>query len=87
MSTVINCKLAEYTVLFSNKVMWGMDCDIKPLLIEMYKLYSYKKVLNSLEFTNDCVECGIKIPSKLKQKIEKYELLLSKTRTKFCRHC
>jgi hypothetical protein len=81
---VFDCKLVEYTTLWANKVMWGMDCDIEPLLIELYKLYSYSKVLNSLESVN---ECDTQIPVKLKQKIQQYQKALTKKQSTFCRNC
>jgi hypothetical protein len=83
-TNVFDCKLVEYVTLWSNKIMWGMDCDIEPLLIELYKLYSYSKVLNTLESPN---ECDTHIPVKLKQKIQKYEKALTRKQTAFCRNC
>lgn len=81
---VFDCKLVEYSVLYSNKIMWGMDCDIEALEIELYKLYNYNKVLLSLDTTN---ECSTRISPSLTQKIKQYKKALTKQYSTFCRNC
>jgi len=80
----IECSLAEQTTLYVNKLMYGSDCDIEELRIELYKLYSYLFILESLETANDC---EYHIPVELIQKIEKYKKSINKRKSKFCNNC
>ena len=80
----LKCKLAEYSILYSAKVMWGMDCDIEELLLEILKLQGYVFVKESLETVNDC---DVKIPVDLIQKIDAYIASLNRRRNITCRNC
>ena len=63
----LKCKLAEYAILYSAKIMWGLDCDIEELLLEIAKLQMYVSIKKSLETPNTCVNV---ISVDLIQKIE-----------------
>jgi len=80
----LRCKLTEYVILYSAKVMWGLDCDIDALLQEMAKLEYYLQVLETLETVNDC---DVQIPTEITQKINSYVALLGRTRNTNCRNC
>jgi hypothetical protein len=79
----LKCKIAYYSYLFSGKLMWGLDCDIEQLEIELYKLYTYLKVYTVQQSSNECC----KIPVKLEQKVNNYIKSLSKRTSKFCKSC
>jgi len=80
----LKCKLAEYAVLYSTKIMWGMDCDLEQLYAEILKLQSYINVKESLLTVNECDDI---IPTALIQKIDSYIALLSRGKNKTCRNC
>ena len=80
----LRCKLTEYVILYSGKVMWGMDCDIEALLQEMSKIEYYLQVLETLETVNDCTD---QISTDITQKINSYIALLNRKRNKNCRNC
>lgn len=94
---LFDCKLVDYAVLYSNKIMWGSDCDIDALLLEIRKLYLYKRVQETFDTENDCNDekpvntciSKIRIPVKLRQKIQQYHNALQRSNraSKFCRHC
>jgi hypothetical protein len=35
---LLKCKLLEYAVLYSGKSLWGLDCDLQQLQIELEKI-------------------------------------------------
>jgi len=80
----LQCKLTEYVILYTAKLMWGLDCDIEALHQEIMKLEHYKQVKESLESPNDCTDL---IPTELIQKIDSYIALLNRKRNKNCRNC
>lgn len=80
----LKCKLAEYVILYSAKLMWGMECDIEKLYQEILKLEGYIQVLDSLETANDCEDL---IPASLTQKITSYINSLDRESNRNCRHC
>lgn len=80
----LKCKLAEYAILYSAKVMWGMDCDLEELLLEILKIQGYVFCLESLETVNDC---EVKIPVDKIQKIDSYIASLNRRRNTTCRNC
>ena len=79
----LKCKLSYYTYLYAGKVLWGMDCELEQLQIELYKLYTYIKVATVQETSNDCY----KIPVELEQKVNNYIKLLNKKKLAFCKAC
>lgn len=80
----LECKLAEYSALYSGKIMWGLDCDIEQLELELYKIYSYIFLLNTLNTANDC---EYHIPVDLIQKIKQYQKAINKRNSTFCSNC
>ena len=80
----LKCKLAEYAIAYSAKVMWGMDCDLEELYQEIMKLQKYVDVKESLLTTNDCETI---IPVSLIQKIDSYITSLNRRRNSTCRNC
>jgi hypothetical protein len=80
---VLKCKLLEYAVLYSGKSLWGLDCDLEQLQIELEKIYRYLYLLNSLEQTNNCDH----IPTSMQEKINNYIKALSRKRSTFCKNC
>lgn len=79
----LKCKLLEYAVLYSGKMLWGLDCELEELQIELEKLYKYIFLLESLETSNECNH----IPVTLQRKIDKYINLLNRKRSYFCKNC
>jgi hypothetical protein len=79
----LKCKLLEYAVLYSGKTLWGLDCDLEELQIELLKVYKYLFLKKSLETPNDCDI----IPMRLQQKIEQYIKNLKRKRSSFCVNC
>lgn len=79
----LKCKLLEYSTLYSGKLLWGLDCELEELQIELDKLYKYIYLQRSLEESNDCERISINI----QQKINNYITLLNKKRTSFCKNC
>jgi len=79
----LNCKLVEYSSLYSSKIIWGLDCDIEELNIEIFKLKYYIEVLVSLNEVNDCNM----FPINLINKIKYYAKLLRRKRSSFCKNC
>jgi hypothetical protein len=80
----LKCKLVEYAISYSAKVMWGMDCDLEELLQEILKIQGYIFVMQSLETPNDCETI---IPVDLIQKIDAYIASLNRRRNATCRNC
>jgi len=80
----LKCKLVEYSILFSAKIMWGLDCELAELRLEIRKLQQYIAVQESLETTNDCNDL---IPVDLIQKIDAYIMALSRRKNRNCRNC
>jgi hypothetical protein len=80
----LKCKLAEYAILYSAKIMWGLDCDIEELLLEIAKLQMYISIKKSLETPNTCVNV---ISVDLIQKIDSYIASLNRSRNLTCRNC
>lgn len=80
----LRCKLSEYVILYSSKIMWGMDCDIDELKLEILKIQGYLFTLEVLAESNDCINT---IPVNLIQKIESYMLSLNRRKNKTCRNC
>lgn len=80
----LKCKLAEYAILYSAKIMWGLDCDIKELLLEIAKLQMYVSIKKSLETSNTCTNV---ISVNLIQKIDSYIASLNRSRNLTCRNC
>jgi hypothetical protein len=83
MIDILKCKLLEYSVLLSGKILWGLDCEVEQLRIEVNKIYRYIYLLESLQEPNDCKH----IPIKLQQKIKNYINQLSKNKSLFCNDC
>jgi hypothetical protein len=79
----LKCKLLEYAVLYSGKSLWGLDCDLEQLQIELEKIHRYLFLLNSLESQNDCPH----IPIKMQEKIDNYIKALNRKRSTFCKNC
>jgi hypothetical protein len=80
---LLKCKLLEYAVLYSGKSLWGLDCDLEQLQIELEKIHRYIYLLNSLESVNNCKV----IPVSMQDKINNYIKALGRKRTTFCRNC
>ena len=80
----LRCKLTEYVILYSGKLMWGMDCDLEPILQEISKIEYYLQVLETLETTNSCTD---QISTNITQKINSYISLLNRKRKRDCRNC
>jgi len=80
---VLQCKLAYYSYLYAGKLLWGLDCELEQLQIELYKLYTYIKIYVVQQSANDCD----KIPVELEQKVNNYIKLLNKKSSKFCKSC
>lgn len=83
MIDTLKCKLLEYSVLFSGKILWGLDCELDELVIELKKLYSYIIIKESLDSSNECDH----IPVSLQQKINNYINLLNRKKSSFCKNC
>lgn len=80
----LKCKLAEYSIMYSSKIMWGMDCDLEAILEEMYKIQRYIFILETLQTTNTCND---KIHPTLIDKINDYIRALNRNKNRTCRNC
>ena len=80
---VLRCKLLEYAVLYAGKSLWGLDCDLEQLQVELEKIHRYLYLLNSLETENECDH----IPVKIEEKINNYIKALSRKKSTFCKNC
>lgn len=80
----LKCKLAEYSISYAAKIMWGMDCDVEELTLEMMKIQGYIAVKETLLTSNTC---ETQIPVDLIQKIEAYLAFLNRKRNLTCRKC
>jgi hypothetical protein len=85
---VLKCKLLEYAIMYSGKIMWGLDCDLEALRQELFKINNYIEILKELE-TNTLGEepCIEEIPQTIVQKIDSYVAALERKKNINCRNC
>ncbi len=82
----LQCRLTYYAYLYSGKLLWGLDCELEQIEIELYKLHSYIKIKEVQSESNDCTKI---IPISLEQKVNNYIKLMNKKSysSKICRNC
>lgn len=76
------CKLVEYSLLYGSKIMWGLDCDIKALRIELFKIRYYMDVLKEQQNSH---KCEVQVPIELIEKINSYVSKLKRNSVLKCK--